>query len=109
PAPTPVEAVRAHLRITIGMVESNDARAAAMVAALIEASHHMASVRSWYAERFGALDVRSGPGRRARLALLAAEGLFTLRALGAIQEDDAMWRGIGEDLLALLDGKTPAG
>ncbi|OJH36906.1 TetR/AcrR family transcriptional regulator [Cystobacter ferrugineus] len=105
PSPGPVEAVRGHVHATMEMDEESNARAAGMMAALIEASEHIASTRAWYRDRFGGLDLQSEEGRRARLAFLATEGAFMLRAFGFIRPSEEEWRGLNEDLLALLNGK----
>lgn len=105
PAPGPVETVRGHVQATMEMDEESNARAAGMMAALIEASEHIASTRSWYRDRFGGLDLQSEEGRRARLVFLATEGAFILRAFGFIQPGEEEWRTLNEDLRALLDGK----
>jgi len=103
PTPTPVEAVRGHVEATMAMDADGHARAAGMMAALIEAKRHIDSTKAWYEERFGGLDPCSTEGRRARIALLATEGAFLLRAFGFMDFRDEDWSGLGRDLRALLD------
>lgn len=104
-APTPAEAVRGHVALSMEADAEQEARAAGMLAALIEAKQHLAEVRKWYAEKFGGLDLGSEEGRRARLVLLATEGAYMLRTFGFMRFDDGEWSNLREDLLALLDGK----
>ncbi|SMH47932.1 TetR/AcrR family transcriptional regulator [Azospirillum agricola] len=104
PSPSPVEAVRGHVEATMAMDAESHARAAGMMAALIEAKQHIDNTRAWYGERFGGLDPRSEEGRRARLAFLAAEGAFLLRAFGFMDFPDEEWGSLRHDLRALLDG-----
>jgi AcrR family transcriptional regulator len=104
PDPTPVKAVRGHLEATMNMDAESYARAAGMMAALIEAKEHVAQLRAWYEERFGSLDPRSADARRARMALLATEGAFILRTYGFMDFGEDEWASIHQDLRALLDG-----
>ncbi|PZP47888.1 MAG: TetR family transcriptional regulator [Azospirillum brasilense] len=105
PDPQAEEAVRGHVEATMGMDAGGRTRAAGLMAALIESSHHRAECRAWYAERFGALDPRSKQGQRARMALLATEGAFILRTFGLMEFSDDEWSGVRDGLRALLDGK----
>jgi len=104
PTPTPIEAVRGHVALSMEIDAEQEARAAGMLAALIEAKHHLADVRTWYTEKFGGLDLQSESGRRARLALLATEGAFMLRTFGFMLFDDEEWTTLRDDLHALLGG-----
>lgn len=105
PAPTSAEAVRGHVALSMETDAEQEARAAGMMAALIEARHHLAGVREWYAEKFGHLDLGCEEGRRARLTLLATEGAFMLRTFGFMRFQEEEWASLREDLDALLDGK----
>ena len=103
-SPSPVEAVRGHVRATIDLTDEVYARAAGMLAALIETEQHVAALRDWYHGRFGGLDLTTPAGRRARLALLAAEGAYMCRAIGLMAFGPEEWRSLGQDLDALLAG-----
>lgn len=103
-APTPVEMVRGHVATAMGQAVEGDARAAGMMAAMIEAKDHLLEVCDWYRNKFGGLDLQSEEGRRARLALFATEGAFMLRAFGFMRFEEAEWRSLEADLKALLDG-----
>ena len=105
----PVDALRGHIEISLAMTEASRARAAGLMAALIEARDHVASTKTWYRERFSVLGLMTEEGRRARVALFAAEGAYMLRAFGLIQLGEEEWRILREDILALLDGAPPDG
>lgn len=105
PRPTPQEAVRGHVQATLGLDEAEHARAAGLMAALIEGTHHRAECKAWYAERFGGVDLHTSEGRRAKLALLATEGAFILRAFGLMEFSEDEWREVHEGVRLLLDGK----
>ncbi|MBP0491240.1 TetR/AcrR family transcriptional regulator [Pararoseomonas indoligenes] len=104
----PVDALRGHIEISLAMTEASKARAAGLMAALIEARDHVAKTKTWYSERFSVLGLRTEEGRRARVALFAAEGAYMLRAFGLVQLGEEEWRILRQDILALLDG-TPSG
>ena len=63
------------------------------------------ALRDWYHGRFGGLDLTTPAGRRARLALLAAEGAYMCRAIGFMAFAPEEWRSLGQDLDALLAGE----
>lgn len=102
--PTPLEAVRGHLIITQRIEGRSPARAAGLVAALIEDREHLAAASQWYQARFAELDTGTDEGRRARLALYAVEGAFILRSFGFIRQDEGDWHATMGDITALLDG-----
>lgn len=104
PCPTAEEAVRGHVEATMGLDAAEHARAAGLMAALIEGTHHRAGCRTWYAERFGGVDLKSREGRRAKMALLATEGAFILRAFGLMEFSEDEWSSVHDGLHALLDG-----
>ncbi|NGM23418.1 TetR/AcrR family transcriptional regulator [Roseomonas stagni] len=106
-SPGPVDAVRGNVAASLAMALANGgkARAAAFLAAMIEAREHLASVSTWYRDRFGGLDLESEEGRRARLALFATEGAFILDALGFFRLQEEEWRSLAADLDALIEGK----
>lgn len=104
PEPQPMSVARAHVEITMNMDASELARAAGLMAALIDAKHHRAECRAWYAELFDGLDARSNEGRRARIALLATEGAFLLRTFGLMAFSNDDWADVQDGLQTLLDG-----
>ncbi|WP_419897078.1 TetR/AcrR family transcriptional regulator [Roseomonas sp. USHLN139] len=105
PSPSPIEAVRAHIDVSLDLDEADQARAAGMVAALIEARDHITNAKAWYQQRFGGLDRQTPEGRRAWLVLMATEGAFMLRAFGCIEPSEPEMRDLIADLHALLEGR----
>jgi AcrR family transcriptional regulator len=100
--------VRAHVRSTAEADDAVNARAGALVAALLQSPDYLAWVRGWYAERFGALSELEGPeGTSARIAFLATEGLFFLRHFGLMDVSREEWRRQFEEVSAIipLDGR----
>lgn len=106
PAPAPVEAVRAHVEGTCRSDENINAKAAALLAALVRTPEHLASTRAWYRARIASLDLAKPEDRRARLAFLATEGAFMLRFFGLIDMEEAEWRDIFGDISALLGERS---
>ncbi len=104
PVPEPRAVAWAHTQITMAMDATERARAAGLMATLIDSTSHRAECRAWYAELFGRLDTRSVEGRRARMALLATEGAFLLRTFGLMDVSDDEWAEIQDGLRAVLDG-----
>nr|WP_314075409.1 TetR/AcrR family transcriptional regulator [uncultured Roseococcus sp.] len=104
--PTPIQAVEAHIEMSLDLDQADKARAAALMAALIEFRGHIAGLREWYTTRLAALAPDSQEGRRARLAFLATEGAFMLRAFGCIDPTEEETRGLTADLRALLRGEV---
>lgn len=80
----------------------SNAKAASLLAALIQAPELLGSTRSWYRSRFDGLDVDAEAGRRARLAVLATEGAFLLRFFGLMEMDESEWQAIFRDIRAVL-------
>jgi AcrR family transcriptional regulator len=109
PSPGPVRRVRAHAAAMHGSDEVSMAKAASMMAALLQTPEHLASTRAWYAERLADLDATTAEGRRARLAFLACEGAFMLRFLRFMEIDAAEWDAIFADIAALLDARGSPG
>lgn len=101
-SPTPVEAVRGHVRATIDLTDEVYARAAGIMAAFIETEQHVAALRNWYHVRCEGLDLTTPGGRRARLA---AEGANMCRAIGLMAFAPEEWRSLGQDLDTLLAGE----
>lgn len=91
PGATPAQRVRAHARATHGADALSQAKAAGLMAALIQAPEHLATVRDWYARLADGVDTQTDAGRRAWLALLATEGAFLLRHFGLMAMSDAQW------------------
>jgi len=101
--PDPVTTVRAHVEATRRSDEGSNAKAASLLAALLQTPEHLASTREWYHGRIADLDTATEEGRRARLAFLAAEGAFMLRYFGLMEITDATWAAIFTDITSMLE------
>jgi AcrR family transcriptional regulator len=101
--PDPVTAVRAHIEATSGSDEQSNAKAASLLAALLQTPEHLASIRAWYHSRIADLNTATHEGRRARLAFMAAEGAFILRYFGLMDFSEEEWTQIFTDITATLE------
>lgn len=97
--------VRAHISTTRAADESSLARAASLLAALIQPPAHLVEARAWYARRLGDLTASDERARAERLALLATEGAFFLRFLQLHSIDAATWDDIFADIERLASPK----
>lgn len=98
--------IRAHIRATINTSESEKARTAALLSALVHSKDQQAETRRWYASVIGNGEVGSDLARNTRLAFIAAEGLFLLKHFDLIDMPDQTWDEIGNDILTLLSKAT---
>lgn len=103
--PDPVSSVRAHVRLTQHHEESSNARAAGLLAVLIQSQQHLAETQEWYRARIAGLELTEAAARRARLAFLATEGAFFLRFMGLLKMVPGEWDSIFEDVRSLVDGE----
>ena len=78
------------------------AKAAGLMATLIQTPEHLASTREWYRSRIAGLDLTTEEGKRARLAFLATEGAFMLRYFGLMDIGQAEWETMFADMQALI-------
>ncbi|MFC0225840.1 TetR/AcrR family transcriptional regulator [Serratia aquatilis] len=97
-APDPVTIVQAHLQATLSSDQASSAKAAGLMATLIQTPEHLDSTREWYRERISGLDLASDQGRKARLAFLATEGAFMLRFFGFMNIEQQEWEDIFADI-----------
>ncbi|CJK41621.1 Potential acrAB operon repressor [Streptococcus pneumoniae] len=100
--PDPLTAVRAHVEATRASDSDADAKAASLMAALLQTPEHLASTRAWYQARLAGLDTSSEAGRRARLAFFATEGIFALRFFRLMEISEEEWRDVLGDIAALV-------
>jgi hypothetical protein len=82
--------------------QTASAKAAGLMATLIQTPEHLASTREWYRSRIAGLDLTTEEGKRARLAFLATEGAFMLRYFGLMDIDQAEWETMFTDMQALI-------
>lgn len=100
--PHPLTAVRAHIEATSRLDEASTAKAAGLMAALLQTPEHLESTRIWYRQRIAGLDTTTEEGRQARLAFLATEGAFVLRFFGLMDMTEDEWRDIFNDILVAM-------
>ncbi|BEO47472.1 TetR family transcriptional regulator [Serratia marcescens] len=100
--PSPQTGVRAHMLATQSSDQTVSAKAAGLMATLIQTPEHLASTREWYRSRIAGLDLTTEEGKRARLAFLATEGAFMLRYFGLMDIDQAEWETMFTDMQALI-------
>ncbi|KQP28766.1 TetR family transcriptional regulator [Methylobacterium sp. Leaf102] len=105
--PTPLRRVQAHVETTRVHDEGSQARAAALLALLLQTPEHLADTRRWYEEQVAGLDRTVATDRRARLAFLATEGAFFLRFLGLMPIDRTAWDAMFLDIQELLETSSP--
>ncbi|AOM41922.1 TetR/AcrR family transcriptional regulator [Xenorhabdus hominickii] len=101
-APEPLITVQAHIEATMRSDEASTAKAAGLLAGLLQTPEHLESTRTWYRQRIEGLDTTTEEGRRARLAFLATEGAFVLRFFGLMDIGEDEWRDIFGDILASM-------
>lgn len=100
--PDPVTAVRAHVEATRQSDASSNAKAASLMAALLQTPEHLESTRHWYRDRLANLDTSMEEGRRARLAFFATEGAFALRFFGLMEIGEDEWADVMADIAATI-------
>ncbi|MDM7851417.1 TetR/AcrR family transcriptional regulator [Pseudochrobactrum kiredjianiae] len=94
--------IAAHIRVTRDSDPLGDSRFAAMLAALIPNSEHLADTRQWYRQQLSGLDISTEQGRNARLAFIANEGAFLLRSFKFFDLNEDEWQQIFRDIEKLL-------
>jgi AcrR family transcriptional regulator len=94
--------ILAHVQASAGVDPTAGGRAAALMASFIRSPQFRNSTIDYYRGLFARIDPATERGRRARLALLAAEGAFTLRGFGLYPFTDADWQAIHDDIIAVL-------
>lgn len=99
--PDPLTAVRAHVEATRGSDSGSHAKAASLLAALLQTPEHLQSTQAWYRERLAGLDTSTEEGRRARVAFFAAEGIFALRFFRLMEIGEEEWMDVMSDIAAM--------
>ncbi|MBB4955787.1 AcrR family transcriptional regulator [Agrobacterium vitis] len=80
-------------------------RAAALLSSLVREPHYRAPIKDYYSDLMAKIDTTTAEGRRARVAILAAEGLFWLRGLELMTISENEWQEICTDIRLLFDEK----
>lgn len=101
----PALRIAAHLTATHQGDQALYAKAASLMAALLQTPEDLESTRIWYRDRLAGVDVSTLTGRRQRLAFLASEGTFLLRFMHFMQIDDDEWDQIFADIKKLSKGE----
>lgn len=100
--PDPLRAVRAHVEATRASDSVSHAKAASLMAALLQTPELLQSTQAWYRDRIAGLDTATEEGRRARLAFFATEGVFTLRFFRLMEIGEEEWAQIMNDIAATI-------
>ncbi|SDN75962.1 TetR/AcrR family transcriptional regulator [Phyllobacterium sp. OV277] len=101
--------IHAHLEATRKGDESSNAKAASLMASLIQTPEHLGSTREWYRTRMADFDLTTEEGRRARTAFIATEGVFMLRFFGFMEISEQDWNAIFDDIEAFVLSKEKPG
>lgn len=105
PGADPLEHIRGHVEVTRRSDADDNAKCAAILAALMRSPDTLKHPRRWYRERIEGLDLSDPAARRARLAFLATEGAFMLRFFGLLEMDESEWHDMFADIETLLPDK----
>jgi AcrR family transcriptional regulator len=101
-SPSATTTVQAHMQATRSSDQASSAKAAGLMATLIQTPEHLDSTREWYHSRIAGLDLTTEEGKRARLAFLATEGAFMLRFFGLMNINQAQWDDMFADMQTLI-------
>lgn len=109
-APTndPIAAIGGYVEATAKINKLTHARAAGMMAVLLQSPEHMEAVRRWYREHLQPLDLSTAEGKKARIAFMAMEGAFLLRSFGFMQMSDTEWGELFGEIKATLPVPLPS-
>lgn len=100
--PSPVDRIRAHITTTHLHDDASHARAAGLLAVLLQTPEHLDETRQWYRTRLADFDAADPQSRLSRLAFLATEGAFFLRFFGLMAMDRDQWDAVFADIQRLL-------
>lgn len=106
PDADPVCAVTGYIDATAQINKTSRARAAGLIAMLLQSPEHMHSVRDWYSKHLQGLDTSTPAGRRARVAFMAVEGAFVLHTFRFMDMTEADWLELISDIKAILPPLT---
>lgn len=106
--PTTAGRVRAYVEASRRTDEAESPRSASMLATLIQSPDQLADTRAWYGDQLRGLDFSTEQGRKARLAFIAAEGVFFLRSFRFLELTEEEWQSVFEDIGRLLPRRPEA-
>lgn len=93
---SPVELVRNYIKVMRSSQATMNAKMAGLMIAYIQNPQNITETRQWYRSMFERLGDASREAQAARVALLAAEGLFLLRIAGI--DEDGEWSAFLDDV-----------
>ncbi len=102
PHDDPISMVAGYVEATARIDKVGHARAAGLIAMLLETPSQMELVRAWYHDHFQKLDMTTPEGRRARIVFMAIEGAFMLRTFGFMRMGEQDWKTLFDDIKAML-------
>lgn len=97
----PVDLVRNYLKVMRSSQATMNAKMAGLMIAYIQNPQNITETRQWYRAMFERLGDGSREAQAARVALLAAEGLFLLRIAGI--DEDGEWSAFLDDVESVLE------
>lgn len=99
--------IRAHIAAERETDDSERARSATMMTALMQSPEDMEASRHWYGSYFSRLDLTTSSGRQLALAFLAAEGAFYLKSFRMLDLSAAQWDLLMEEIASLAQTEQP--
>lgn len=98
---SPVELVRSYIKVMRSSQTTMNAKMAGLMIAYIQNPQNITETRQWYQSMFERLGDGSREAQAARVALLAAEGLFLLRIAGI--DEDGEWSAYLDDVESVFE------
>lgn len=95
-----------HVRVTATATTLN-AKAASLLAALLQSREQTTWIRDWYSGHFSRFDTSTDDGRHDRLVFLATEGAFMLRYLGLAEMSESEWGDVFCDIERCAGSSLP--
>ncbi len=97
----PADLVRKYIKVMRSSQAAMNAKMAGLMIAYIQNPQNVIETRQWYRSMFERLGGNTHDAQAARVALLAAEGLFLLRIVGI--DEDGEWRGFLDDVETIFE------
>ena len=97
----PADLVRRYLAVMRSSHAAMDAKMAGLMIAYIQNPQNITETRQWYRSMFERLGGATRDAQAARVALLAAEGLFLLRITGI--DEDGEWSAFLDDVESVFE------
>lgn len=97
----PADLVRRYIQVMRNSQAAMKAKMAGLMIAYIQNPQNVIETRQWYRSMFERLGGETSDAQVARVALLAAEGLFLLRIAGI--DEDGEWSGFLDDVESVFE------